>query len=172
MQQIFFYFWKLCLLRESPSRIPSSLYVLGSVAIFYLLVALTTISLIQPEQTLGGVFGSVTVSLLIQATLTWGLLLFKGMSNHYVATLSALLGTNTIMLLIQLPVTLTLLNAENQNLTLLANSVSWVCLGWWLAIVGYIYHKAINISVLQGSAIAFMTELLGVIATITLFPTS
>lgn len=172
MQKIIFYFWQLCLLRESPENLPRSPFVVGLVIAVYLSIALIAVTLNQPNQSLFGVFGIVMVSLSIQATFIWALLAFKSVTYRFIATFAALLGTNTIMLLITMPVNLTLLNSENDSLKLLADSVSWVCLGWWLAIAGSIYHKAINISVLQGSAIAFVTELIAVIATVTLFPTS
>ncbi len=172
MQQILFYFWQLCLLRESPEKLPTSQFALGLVLLVYLSIASIAVTLNRPEQTLMGILGSVLVSLGVQITITWGLLVFKKFSRRFSATFVALLGTNTIILLILMPVNLILLQDDNTSLTNFANAISWVCLGWWLAIVGYIYHKSVNISILQGSAIAFVTELLGVIATLTLFPTS
>lgn len=172
MQQILFYFWQLCLLRESPEKLPNNPFVVGIVVAAYLLIALFSVALSQSDQSLYGIVGSVVIALFLQAIFIWLLVVFKEVAYRFVATLAALLGTNTIMLLILLPVNLTLLNAENESLKLLANSFSWVCLGWWLAIAGSIYHKATNISVLQGAAVAFMTELLAAVATFTLFPTS
>lgn len=172
MQQILFYFWQLCLLRESPEKIPRNPFIVGAVIVAYLSTALLSVTLNQPDQNLLGIIGTVIVSLAIQMTIVWLLLAFKKVSYRFTATIAALLGTNTIMLLILLPVNLTLLNTENEHLKILADSISWVCLGWWLAIAGYIYHKAINISILQGAAITFITELLAVITTLTLFAAS
>ncbi len=172
MQQILFYFWQLCLLRESPEKLPKSQFAFGLVLLVYLSIASIAVTLNRPEQTFTGIIGSVLVGLGVQISVTWGLLAFKKFSGRLSATLVALLGSNTIILIILMPVNFVLLQDDNTGLTSFANAVSWVCLGWWLAIVGYIYHKAANISILQGSAIAFMTELLGVIATLTLFPVS
>ncbi len=172
MLKISFFFWQLCLLQESPDRIPAKPFVLATLLLIYLAIALTTVSIGRPALDPTGVVGTVFVGLIFPALVTWTLLTFKQVTDRFVATYSALLGTNSIILLILLPVSLVLLNTENENLNLLADSVSWVCLGWWLAIAGYIYHKATNISLIQGSAIAFITELLGVIISVSLFPTN
>jgi hypothetical protein len=170
MQQILLFFWQLCLLRESPEKLPGSQFVVGFVIVVYLSIALIAVTLNQPDQNLPGIVGTVTVGVILQATFVWLLLAFKRVTHRFIATLASLLGANALMLLILIPVNFTLLNTESGSLHLLANSVSWVCLGWWLAIAGSIYRNAINISLLQGSAIAFITELLAVIVTFTLFP--
>ena len=170
MQHISFYFWRLCLLRDSPERIPATPFVLALVLLVYLPIALIAITIGRPALGLAGIVGTVIIGLIFPAALTWGLLALKQATNRFVATYSALLGTNSIMLIILLPVNLVLLNTDNESLKLLADSVSSICLGWWLAIAGFIYHKASNISVIQGSAIAFVTELLGVITSVSLFP--
>lgn len=172
MQQILFFFWQLCLLRESPENLPSSRFVVGLVIIAYLSIALIAVTLNQPNQTLFGIIGTVTLGVILQATFVWLLLAFKQVTHRFIATLASLLGANTLMLLILMPVNLTLLYTEGGSFNLFANSISWVCLGWWLAIAGSIYHNAINISLLQGSAIAFITELLALIVAFTLFPPS
>lgn len=104
----------------------------------------------------------VTVGVLTQAGITYLLLYYKGLSNRFRATWASLLGANAIMLLVLLPVN-GLMTVDHSALKLFADSLTWVCLGWWLAIAGYIYHKAVNISVIQGSVIAFVTELVAAI---------
>ena len=78
------------------------------------------------------------------------------------------MGTNAFMLLVLLPIHGILMNAEHDMLLVFADSLTWICLGWWLAIAGYIYHKAVDVSVLQGSCIAFLVELMGVIGAVNL----
>lgn len=172
MQQILFFFWQLCLLRESPEKLPSSRFVVGLVIVVYLSIALIVVTLNQPDQNLPGIVGSVIVGVLLQATIVWLLLAFKRLTHRFIATLASLLGTNTLILLILMPVNHTLLNTESDILYVLATSIFFVCLGWWFAIAGSIYHHAINISLLQGFAIAFTIESLALIVTFTLFPVS
>ena len=80
------------------------------------------------------------------------------------------MGTNAFMLIVLLPFGLIIVNAENQMVKLFADSAWWICFGWWLAIAGHIYHRAINISLIQGSIIAFLTEMLSVIITLSIVP--
>lgn len=170
MQQILFFFWQLCMLRVSPEKLPGNRFVLRLVILVYFVIALISVSVNRPDQNLVGIVGTVAIGLVLQTTFIWLLLTFKMVPYRFTATLASLLGANTIVLLILMPVNLILINSEYESLRLLADSVSWVCLGWWLAIAGSIYHKAINISILQGSAIAFIIELLVVIVTLSLFP--
>ena len=69
-----------------------------------------------------------------------------------------------------LPVNGIMMTFDNEMILLFADSLTWVCLGWWLAIAGYIYHKAVHISVIQGSVIAFLIELIAAIIVFSLFP--
>jgi len=172
MQQIVSFFWQMCLLRESPARLPSTPFTLGLIVACYLVIALVAVNVTRPSQTVPAVIGIVLTGMGVQAVLTYGLLAFKRIGSRFLATWSSLLGTNTIMLLILLPINLTLMNTEHETLTMFIDSVSWICLGWWLAIAGYILHKAADISILQGSALAFVMELLGVIVSVSLFPAS
>lgn len=170
MQQIISFFWQMCLLREHPEHLHANSFTLGFILTFYTGTALIAVALARPNHPLITIVGIVVVGISIQASLTWAVLAFKKLANRFLATWASLLGTNAFMLVILVPFNLILLNSENEGLVLFADSVSWVCLGWWLAIAGHIYHKAINISLLQGSAIAFLTELLSVLTTVTLFP--
>jgi hypothetical protein len=170
MQQIVSFFWQMCLLRQNPENLPSNRFNVGLILFFYVVIALIAVALTRSTHSPLNIVGIVFIGVSIQATLTWSVLAFKKLTQRFTATWASLLGTNSFMLVILVPVNLLLLNTENQSLILLADSISWICLGWWLAIAGHIYHKAVNISLLQGSAIAFLTELLSVMATITLFP--
>ena len=167
MQQIVLFFWQMCLLRQNPENLPASRFNVGLILFLYVIIALIAVALTRPTHSPFNIVGIVVVGVTIQAALTWSILVFKKLSGRFTATWASLLGTNSFMLVILIPVNLLLLNTENQSLILLADSVSWVCLGWWLAIAGHIYHRAINVSLLQGSAIAFLTELLSVMATVT-----
>ena len=170
MQQIISFFWRMCLLRENPGNLPANRFTLGFILTLYVVIALIAVSLTRPDHSSANIVGIVVVGISIQALLTWGVLAFKQLTHRFTATWASLLGTNSFMLILLVPVNLVLLNSVNETVILLADSISWVCLGWWLAIAGRIYHKAINISLLQGSAIAFLTELLSVLMTVTLFP--
>lgn len=170
MLQIVHFFWQLCLLRSSPAQLPASWFATLMVFAIYLVVALTIVTLTRPNLTGFAVFANVAIGVAVQAGVTYALLQYKGQSYRFPNTWSALLGANAVMLIVLLPFSFILLKSENATLLAFADSVTWVCLGWWLAIAGYIYHKAVGISVLQGSCIAFLIELVGVIAAVNLVP--
>jgi hypothetical protein len=170
MLQIAKFFWQMCLLRNGPQNLPSSNFVTGFTFFVYLVTAFTIVNFIRPSQTLTTITGTIAIGISLQALVTYLLLQFKNLTARFRATWSALLGTNTIMLLVLLPFNFIILKTDNEQLQIFANSATLVCLGWWLAIAGYIYHKSAGISILQGSVIAFMIEILGVIIAYNLFP--
>ena len=170
MLSITIYFWRMCLLRESPQTLPSSNFVTGFVLALYLPVAMVVSSLARPKETIDVTMIVVATSVLMQAFITVALTSFKGHPERFRITWTALLGTNTFMLLMLLPFSLIIVNVETQTIKLFADSAWWICFGWWLAIAGHIYHRTINISLLQGSAIAFLTEMLSVFVTLSIVP--
>ena len=170
MLQIVNFFWQICLLRKSPEELPSSLFSTGSIFFVYFLIALFSVAFTRPENSITTVTGTIIIGVAFQAAVTFLLLEFKGYRNRFYATWSALLGTNALMLVILLPFNLIILNSENNSILMFADSATWVCLGWWLAIAGTIYHKSIEVSVFQGAAIAFLIEIISVILVFNFFP--
>lgn len=170
MTSILSFFWQLCLLRSSPAQLPASNFATGIVFVIYVCIALTVISLIRPDQSFTIIASDIAIGMLVQVLVTLMLLSYKGFVTRFRATWSALMGTNAVMLLVLLPVHGILMNAEQKTLLVFADSLTWICLGWWLAIAGYIYHKSVNISVIQGSVIAFLVEFLAAIIAFNLIP--
>ena len=101
----------------------------------------------------------------------YGILRFKKFSPRAIPTLISLFGTNAIILLLLMALNLVLVYPEIKLLGMLAESAFWLIFFWRMAIVGYILHKAMNISVFLGIAIAFTLELLTNLASQALFPT-
>ncbi len=170
MGQISTFFWQMCLLRRSPADLPSSNFVTGIIFGLYLAIALLVVNLTRPWQGTLEIITTIAIGISLQAFITYILLQFKRLGYRFRATWSALLGTNGIMLIVLLPFNMILLHSDSDSLKMFADTATWVCLGWWLAIAGHIYHKASDVSVLQGSAIAFLIELLGVLVAVSVFP--
>ena len=170
MLQIVNFFWQICLLRQSPQGLPSSRFSTGATFLGYLLIAFGVVALTRPDQSLSTITGTLAIGLTLQTGVTFLLLQFKGYQHRFNATWSALLGANAIMLLVLLPFNFIILNSDNKTILMFADSATWICLGWWLAIAGYIYHKSVEVSVFQGAVIAFLIELIGVIIAFNLFP--
>ena len=130
MLQIISFFWRLCLLKEAPSKIPNSTFAALIIFTIYLIIAFTILINTRPEQSFLKILSSTIIG---------------------------------IMLLILFPFNLTLLYAENSHLLVVANSVSLVCLGWWLGIAGFIYHKSADVSMVQGTCLALLIEIISVL---------
>ena len=170
MPSIAGYFWQMCLLRAGPEALPSSNFVTCFVLALYLPAAMVVSSLTRPGETVDVTLIVVVTGVITQALITYALTSFKGYRVRFKATWAALMGTNAFMLIVLLPFSLIIVNAEDQMVKLFADSAWWICFGWWLAIAGHIYHRAINISLIQGSIIAFLTEMLSVIITLSIVP--
>ena len=163
MAQITRFFWRLCLLKETPLRIPNSTFVTLVVFSIYFTIALMLLFSTRSEQSILQIILTATIGISVQLGSTYLLLKFKNKGNLLMPVWSALLGTNALILIFLFPLNLVLLYAEDANILAVANSISLGCLGWWLAIAGFIYHKSAEVSMLQGSCIALLIELLSVI---------
>jgi hypothetical protein len=169
MQAILLYFWRLCLLRESPERIPSSTVIALCAAITYLLVGILSFGVNRPSLSLATITGVSLLSMAIEGTALYGLLVFKKYQNRFLSTLIAIFFCNAILLTLLLPINLILLEMEKGLLLDIINILSLVCLFWWLGIVGFILQKAAGISIVQGVVLAFVIELLVAISIRSLF---
>jgi hypothetical protein len=170
MQLIFSYFWSICLLRGHPADFPSNRIVLGSVLAVYCCSVVFAATLTYPQRTFASVLGITLTALIIQTALVWSLSWFKNVPQRFPPIWGSTLGAGIIMTWLLLPIHTILLGSDSKALLLFADSATWIWLGWWLAIVGNILSKGVKISVLQGAIIAFVIELLSVIATFMLFP--
>lgn len=170
MQQFVLYFWQLCLMRESPARAPSATGFLAIVAGIYVLVSTFSIFVARADMTLLLAAISVLMSLAVQAVSVWLLLLFKRIRGRFRKTLVTLLGTSSILVLVVLPFDLILLVSESETLRLFSETTYWICFGWWLAVAGYIFNRSLNVSIIQGSALAFLIEVLSVWASLSIAP--
>jgi hypothetical protein len=160
MQAILLYFWRLCLFRESPERIPSSINIALSATVFYFLVGMLSFSINKPELTFSTTVGVSLVSVVIEAAALFGLLTFKQFRNRFLSTIAAIFCCNGLFLTLLLPVNLTLIGMEEGLLLDFINALSLISLIWWLAIVGFLLMKSAQISLFQGIVLAFVIELL------------
>ncbi len=170
MLQIVIYFWQMCLLRAGPQQLPRSPSVLALILVIYFLIAAFTIGATRSGQDFMGIFGGALLGVIIEAGIVWSLLLYKRVTWRFIATMSALLGTNAIIQLILLPMNIIMINTGDETALRFITQIAWLaCFGWWLAIAGSILHHAVNISIFQGAALIFVIELLSLQATRILF---
>jgi len=170
MWQIIFYFWQICLLKAGPEKIPRRVDLLGIFFAGYFLISGISIVMSRPDLTFFSGISTICIGAAVQALTVYSLLYFKRVPARFIPTMSALFGTNAIILVPMIATSLIMDQTEPGGLRLFADAVAWVLLGWWLTIVGSILSRAATISVLQGAMLAFLVESIALLVTLTIFP--
>lgn len=170
MQEILRYFWQMCLLRAGPERLPATGFALGIALAAYFLVAVATNLLSRTDIGLGRGMLFILIGLGVEAGVVIALLAFKSLTSRFVQTMSALLGANTLILLLTLPISVLLIDIEESPIRLLLESIFLCVFVWWLTIAGYILSRAADISLALGIATAFGIEILAISTTYAAFP--
>lgn len=160
MQAILLYFWRLCLLRESPARIPSSLGLAVLATTIYFFVGMLSFAVSRSDITLATTVGVSAVSVVIEFTGLYSLLLFKQYQSRIYATATAVFTCNSLFLIALSPVNYMLADLGTGLTSDIVNTLSMLSLFWWLTIIGFILKQAASISIFQGVVLAFVIELL------------
>ena len=156
------YFWQMCMLSRSPAELPATQFVVGLALCAFLAADIGGMMLGNPERGLPNVIIIACVHVVVQGLATWGLLMYRQVSQRFLAAWSALLGTNAVIVLVSLPFAMIVRHVESPALVALANSALWVCVFWWLSVAGFIYRHSSGISWLQSIMIAALIELISV----------
>ena len=167
---IFSYFWQICLLRVSPENIPSSNILTAALLLAYGLLSTLTLYTIKPELAFQSNVSAILIELVIEAGLLFGILTFKNVKLRFLSAYSALMATNVLLTAMIFPLNIFLMNMSEGILADFLEAISIVIFFWWLAIVGFIFNKSANISMIQGVMFALIIELLVFIVTKSLLP--
>jgi|TARA_B110000037_G_scaffold222793_1_gene299619 hypothetical protein len=170
MWQIILYVWQICLLRVGPEKIPARWNFLAIFFGFYFLISGFSIITSRPDLNLFSGAVTIFIGSGVAAVAVFGLLSLKQVTNRFVPTMSAIFGTNSIILLPMIVTSAMMELVDAGTLRLLIDAVAWVLLGWWLTIVGSILSRAATISVLQGAMLAFLIEVISLLLTLKIFP--
>jgi hypothetical protein len=165
MRSILIYFLQICLLKVGPERVPSNAKVVASIFGLYFLIAMASLIFTRPDIALAMKALIIIIGFALEAGLIYALLLFKSMSHRYLSTIGALLGTNALLLISLMPLELMAYSLEEGLLTDIFITLENIIFFWWLLIVGFLLNRSAGISILQGTMIAFLIELVVVIIT-------
>ncbi|MDG1205309.1 MAG: hypothetical protein P8N51_08055 [Pseudomonadales bacterium] len=165
MRSILIYFLQICLLRVGPERVPSNTRVVASIFGLYFVIAMVSLIFTRPDIALAIKALIIIIGFAIEAGLIYALLLFKSMSQRYLSTLGALLGTNALLLISLMPLEALAYSLEEGLVVDILITLENIIFFWWLLIVGFLLHRSAGISILQGTMIAFLIELVVVIST-------
>jgi hypothetical protein len=144
MYALFNLFLDICLFRKGPQDVPASLVLLRLTLITYGLSGFFVL-LLSVDLLTAGLMVLIDVGLL--SALTYGMLNLWNYRIRFIQTLTALLGTGTLLQLLILPVSIWMA----QELTAArAPEFPWLLslglIGWSIAVIAHILHHALSIS--------------------------
>ncbi|MEX0943916.1 MAG: hypothetical protein WD002_15400 [Pseudomonadales bacterium] len=170
MQLILQYFWQMCRLKAGPEQLPGSYFALAATFSIYFILALITVAINQSQLEPLQVPVSVLSGVLIQAIVVLGILSFKGVRQRFVPVMTALFGTNAIILIITMPLNGLLEMVQAGPIRQFVEILFLATFFWWLAIAGFILHRSAKVSLVQGMVIVFAVEIMVMLITFNLFP--
>jgi hypothetical protein len=172
MLQFLAFFWQMCLLRTSPERAPVSMAFIVFISTVYVTFSTLLLTISNSGNQITRAIQLVLLGVAIQVFCIWLLLAFKQLGSRFRATLVAFLGTNSLLVIFTIPLSLLLIVIDNETIILLIEAAYWLLIFWWLAIAGFILHKATNVSLMLGITLAFTIELLSLVVTSTILPST
>ena len=161
--QIFFYYWNLCLLKESPENSPYSLALLGISIFLFTGIMMIQWSLSTSAYDLFFIFIvalSLTLSFILYNSI---ILFFKGLKSRLVQTSTSLLFAYCIVHVLAMPLVMidpyiTPINLKNPFFLFISILYLFVTLSlsvWQFLITAHIYKFALNTTSFQSVLAAF-----------------
>lgn len=158
MKSIINLFWGICLMRQSPARVPGDGAFVALVVAANILGSLLVSLAFDTTPGFFTILQGIVVGQAVTASLLWLLLAARNLTARFTTTLAALFGCDlliTACLGLALPV-LTLLGGTGTTLAFLA------FLLWSVAVTGYILHRALEIPLAIGIGLALGISLFAV----------
>jgi hypothetical protein len=169
VQVILSYFWQICLFRAGPEKIPQNMTVTALCTFVFFFTQITYFLLTNPELLLFQMLGIIFFGFMMETAIIYGLLRFKNVSYRFLGTLSAFLGSNSILIVMSLFISLMSNSFDDGLIGSFIEALALICFFWWLGIFGFILNRATGISMLQGTVLAFIIELVVVLSTRSIF---
>ena len=170
MKALILLFWQMLRFKRGPEDAPYSTYLLMLVIGCNFAVTATGQWIARPSQANMALMMPI-ISLAVELIFMALLLNIKQLGARFVQTETSVLACDTLLTLAVLPLLMIGLSlpAQSPKLTLLG-LVEVVVLTWAIAMRGFIYHRALNISPFLGYLLAFMLLMFTLSITIKIFP--
>ena len=155
-------FWNICILRAGPESVPARVWFALVLLVADIAVALVYHRMLGADalNTLQAL-GFSLVSIATVAVVTRSVLYFRKLDNRFLATLTALIGTDLLISV------LIVIASQISKLVGLPPDISTGILQiWGIVVWGSIYHRAFNTTLLFGILIAFGIGILAFIVSI------
>jgi len=150
-------FWNMCLLRGGPERVPTASLFVALVVAANLTVAVSTL-LVNPIPGLTPIaaLSWVVVPLALLASGIWLVLWLSNVSSRFLATLTAVLGCDATIGALLLPLIGLGAGTEDTGFGWLLDAIILAAFIWSLVVAGFILHRAMEVSPVRGTALAFL----------------
>lgn len=170
MRALWSLFWQICQLRRGPEDVPYSVQLLGLLTVLDLAAGIGGQLLAAPEKVRIAVLLAL-VALAMDALVLWGLLRFKHLQARWVQGLTTIYGIDLLLSLLALPFTVLSLMVEPRSALIGFVVIAQMLLvGWNIGLRGFVFHRALNIGMLQGNMLSLALFLLYIFVSIHLFP--
>ena len=149
-------FWNICILRVGPESVPARVWfavvlLIADLAVALLYHRLTYSAAPDPDAlTALEAFGVSLVSIAIIAAITRSILSFRKLDERFLATLTALIGTDLII-----SVLIVIASQLSMLVGLPPGIGSSILVIWGTVVWGFIYHRAFNTTLAIGILMAF-----------------
>ena len=153
-------FLNICLMRHGPERLPASQFLLGLVIAINAITSLTLTTMLNDTPLITS-STLVVVNLAGTALLTWGALSFVSHTPRFNQTFLAVVGVDLLLTLVMGVVLLLGLDANGDPRPFA--STLWLMLTIWsLAVLSFIFHKAMEIHMLPATGVALFVMIFSV----------
>lgn len=167
-------FFQITILGKGPKDVPYSPFLFVALLIILFIADLLINHLLRPaglEPESMRIFMFILLANVIVLGLTYLFIYIHGLANRAIQTLTALLGAELIIKLVQIPVfLLTLQLPENKGVFLLLNLIIVMTSGWGLMVNVHIYRQALSISAIRAVLITLALFSLQVFLVTKFFP--
>lgn len=151
-------FWQICLLRQSPARVPTYGWFVGAVVAANLLCSVIVSASFGADVGVVSIATSIIVGQAATALLVLGALAVQNLADRFVTTVTAIFGCDLIITAcfgMVLPIS-ALLGDAAVNLAVV------MFLVWSVAVAGFILHRALDTTLTVGIGAAMLVSLLSV----------
>lgn len=170
MKALMLLFWQMLRFKRGPEDTPYSSYLLILVIGCNFMVTATGQWFARPSQVNMAIIMPM-ISLAVELIFIAFILNIKQLSTRFVQTETSVLACDTLLTLAVLPLLIIGLNLPAQSpLLKLLGLAEVILLTWAIAIRGFIYHRALNISLFLANLLAFILLMLTLSITIKIFP--
>ncbi|HEX5362545.1 MAG TPA: hypothetical protein VFW49_15890 [Fluviicoccus sp.] len=171
MKALWTLFWQILRFDRGPEETPSSLPLLASLVLIDYLISMAGQSISRDNINLQYVVFIPLIALAVELASLRMLMAFKSVSFRFVQTANTILGCDIILTLISLPVSLAVLALPEKSALLpVFGILQMVLLGWGLGFRAFVYHRSINIGLIQANMLALALYLLALTFMVQAFP--